>query len=77
VLRESLTPPAYGADVVARTSFAPPHGLVICGPGCVPSWCLGWGIAPPLPPPAVRIARRMWKEIERLTHSNVWLQTRS
>ena len=33
VRRESLTPPAYEADVMAGTSFAPPHGLVICGPG--------------------------------------------
>jgi hypothetical protein len=27
--------------------------------------------APPLPPPAVRIPTRTWKEIERLTRSNV------
>jgi len=27
--------------------------------------------APPLPPPAVRIPTRPWKEIERLTRSNV------
>ena len=58
------------------TSFAPPHGLVICGPGCAPRWCLGWGIAQPLPPPAVRIATRTWKEIERLTRSNVGCRLR-
>jgi hypothetical protein len=28
--------------------------------------CLGWGIAPPLPPPAVRIATRQGKETECL-----------
>jgi hypothetical protein len=66
VRRESLTPPAYEADVVTGTSFASPHGLVICSPGCAPSWCLGWGIAQPLPPPAVRIATRKRKEIEYL-----------
>ena len=32
--------------------------------GCVPSRCLGWGIAQPLPPHAVRIAARRLKEIE-------------
>jgi hypothetical protein len=31
--RESLTPPAYEADAVAGTSFAPPRGLVTRGPG--------------------------------------------
>jgi hypothetical protein len=34
--------------------------------GCVPSWCLGWGIAQPLPPPAARIATRQPKETECL-----------
>jgi hypothetical protein len=32
VRHESLTPPAYEADVVAGTSSAPAHGLIICGP---------------------------------------------
>ena len=30
------------------------------------SWCLGWGIAQPLPPPAARIATRQRKKIECL-----------
>jgi hypothetical protein len=34
--------------------------------GRVPSWCLGWGIAQPLPPPAVGTATRQPKEIECL-----------
>jgi hypothetical protein len=50
----------------AGTSFAPPHGLVICGLGCVPSWCLRWRKAQPPPPPAVRTATRQPKEIKCL-----------
>ena len=53
-------------NVLAGTFFAPPHGLVICGLGCVPSWCPGWHIEQPLPPPAVRTATRQPKEIECL-----------
>ena len=34
--------------------------------GCVPSCYLGWRIAQPLPPPAVRTATRQPKEIEFL-----------
>jgi hypothetical protein len=66
VRRESLTPPAYEADVVAGTSFAPPHGLVICGPGAraQPVPRVGYSTAPAAP--AARIATRQPKENEYL-----------
>jgi hypothetical protein len=34
--------------------------------GGAASWCLEWGIAQPLPPPAARIATRQRKEMECL-----------
>jgi hypothetical protein len=66
VRRESLTPPAYEAAVVAGTSFAPPHGLASCGPGVRAQLVPRVGIAQSLPPPAARIAMRQGKEIECL-----------
>ena len=64
--RESLTPPAYEADVVTGTSFAPPHGLVISSPGMRAQLVPLVACSEPLPPPAVRIATRQPKEIECL-----------